>query len=325
MVSPDGRHVYATAGADDALAVFTRDPDTGQLTQTGCALNDAPETSSCTKASALDDASEVQVSPDGRHVYVTAIASQAVTAFERDGSSGAVREVQCLSEFGDDCTTGERLSFATSVEVTSDGARVYVTDAGGSALTAYRRDSATGRLEAESCVEERDPEADDEDEDEGDEGLDCAPARGIFGAKGLALSPDDQSAYVAADTRATRWPRSARRWRSGPVGARDPRRHADGDGGLPAGRPRGCAGTAALDRRGMRSAGAGRGSFRVSAGGARAVRVRLSRPGRRLLRRRGRIAVRMAVREHGSLALPAARGARPRPLTTRSYSIRPPA
>ena len=32
MVSPDGQHVYALAPHDDAVSVFSRDPDTGELT-----------------------------------------------------------------------------------------------------------------------------------------------------------------------------------------------------------------------------------------------------------------------------------------------------
>ncbi len=321
-VSPDGAHAYVTAGKDGAVAVFARDQATGALTQTSCNLYAAPADSSCAKASGLADATEAEVSPDGRFVYVTAIRSEAVSVFARDGSSGALREVQCISEAEEDgCTAGTRLSFATAVEITSDGRRVYVTDAGGSALTAYTADRSTGRLTPESCVEE-DPlgpddfeDFDDEEDEEGEEDQEeedapepllCANAHAIFGAKGLALSPDDQNAYVAADTgnslaafgtaigvRTT----SARAFAGGLVSVEIT---------CPAGRPHGCAGT--LELAGGRSGThAGSGAFRAQAGDTARVRVLLTRRARAQLARRRSVRLRLTVHERSSLALPSSR------------------
>ena len=75
-VSPDGRNVYAVAPRSDALAAFTRDPDTGELTQIRSLRHDAD--------GPLGTASGLTVSPDGRFVYVAAETSDAVTVYRRN-------------------------------------------------------------------------------------------------------------------------------------------------------------------------------------------------------------------------------------------------
>src|SRR5829696_8064038 len=312
-VSPDGRNVYVTAGKDGAVATFARDPQTGAIAQTSCNLYAAPADSSCAKASGLADATEAQVSPDGRFVYVTAIRSEAISVFARDDASGALREVQCISEFDEKgCEDGSRLSFATAVEITSDGRRVYVIDAGGSALTAYRRDASSGRIKPEACVEEGFDEEDEdffEDEDEEDEGdgLRCGRANGIFGAKGLALSSDDQNAYVAADTGNSVAifgtpvevrTRSAKAFAGGLITV---------DIACPSGRPRGCAGRLDLASGKRWRTRAGSAAFRAPAGGTARVRVLLTPGARARLARHRSMRLRVAVRERGTLALPPAR------------------
>lgn len=209
-VSPRGGSVYVTSGKPGGSVVtFRRDPDTGLLTQTGCIVQDAGASAICTDGRGLEDASGVAVAPDGGHVYVTAIDSAAVTTFDRDGASGALTQTGCLLD-GDGgleerrCGGGRNLSYASAVAVTGDGGRVYVSSAGASAMQWYSRDRESGRLKQGECFIEgddyEDEEADEDEEGGRSEPPACSPARGLYGAKHLALSGDDRNVYVASDT-----------------------------------------------------------------------------------------------------------------------------
>jgi 6-phosphogluconolactonase (cycloisomerase 2 family) len=87
-VSPDGDHLYAVTEFSDAVAVFDRDPGTGQLTQlagtAGC-VSETGTGGACTDGVALDGGHGVTVSPDGDHVYTASLTSSsgAITIFER--------------------------------------------------------------------------------------------------------------------------------------------------------------------------------------------------------------------------------------------------
>jgi DNA-binding beta-propeller fold protein YncE len=86
VVSPDGRNVYVAAAASDAIAVFSRDPQTGRITQlagrAGC-LSDHGTRGLCRVATGLWGVSAVVVSPDGRHAYAPGFFSSAIAVFQR--------------------------------------------------------------------------------------------------------------------------------------------------------------------------------------------------------------------------------------------------
>jgi 6-phosphogluconolactonase (cycloisomerase 2 family) len=75
-VSPDGRNVYAAGTESHSLACFERDVDTGKLTYLETLTND-------TAIDNLSGAAGVAISPDGKHVYVTAEYAGGVSIFER--------------------------------------------------------------------------------------------------------------------------------------------------------------------------------------------------------------------------------------------------
>jgi 6-phosphogluconolactonase (cycloisomerase 2 family) len=186
--SPDGRFLYVTAAGSHGVSWFVRDADTGALTPAGCAKA-FPRGDRCTWAAALEGADGVAVSPDGRHLYVTAFVSGAVTVFARNDVSGSLDEVMCVSDTGSDghCVDGTGLRGATSVVVAADGRDVYVTAEGVGAVTSYRRDAASGRLEAADCLVDGAPASGS-----------CRTAPALAGASDAVLTPDGQQLLVAS-------------------------------------------------------------------------------------------------------------------------------
>jgi 6-phosphogluconolactonase (cycloisomerase 2 family) len=114
-VSPDGAHLYAAAFADQAVAVFARDPATGALTFLEV------EKEGVGGVSGIDQASSVAVSADGAWVYVCGAASLAV--FARDPATGTLDFVE-VERDGVGGVTG--LDGPARVTTSASGARVYV-------------------------------------------------------------------------------------------------------------------------------------------------------------------------------------------------------
>ncbi len=197
-VSPDGKSVYVTSTKPSALAIFDRDPATGALTQkpgtAGCISEDGTA-GACQvgRALALGD---LDVSPDGRSLYLAAAGSSAVSIFDRDPATGALTQkpgkAGCISENGSGgtCGDGEALKRAGSVAVAPDGRSVYVTSNQVHAVSIFDRDPATGVLRQKrgsaGCISQF------------PKGKRCREGKAIVGAFGIAVSPDDKNVYVAS-------------------------------------------------------------------------------------------------------------------------------
>ncbi|RKZ13342.1 hypothetical protein DRQ50_10590, partial [bacterium] len=80
-VSPDGAHIYATGGIDDAVVVFNRNTASGALTYSEFKEDNAGD------INGLNGAIKVTVSPDGSLVFVAAPLNSAVAAFRRNSDS----------------------------------------------------------------------------------------------------------------------------------------------------------------------------------------------------------------------------------------------
>jgi DNA-binding beta-propeller fold protein YncE len=84
-VSSDGASVYTAAFKSGAVDVFNRNADSGSVIQKsrrrGCLTG--PTTPGCARGRALNGASSVAVSPDGRHLYSGSFASNSVGVFKR--------------------------------------------------------------------------------------------------------------------------------------------------------------------------------------------------------------------------------------------------
>lgn len=204
-VSPDGRNIYVVSGfgsgpEDKAIAVFARDPVGGGLQQlpgadgcvsykgrSGCAAGHGGQDSE-----AFLFLDSVDVSPDGRNVYV--VGNFALLVFARNPDSGALTQLAesdgCMSaEARAGCAKVRGTSNGSAVRVSPDGRSVYVVASPyPGAVAVFTRDAATGALRQlpgrQGCISNR---------------LEtCEHARGMSNPRDIAVSPDGRSAYVAS-------------------------------------------------------------------------------------------------------------------------------
>jgi hypothetical protein len=216
--SPDGGFVYAAVSeaidsnklANEefgAVSVFTRDPKDGSLTQLDCNGEQGPQppapapngTGCASNGFALDDAYRLDISHDGKSVYVAAQGSFSpsptgtVVVFSRNTTTGKLEQVQCLSGDGGDgkgnagvCDTVPSLVEPSDVLVSRDGGTVYVASSDDSGPVIFSRDPANSKLVqlpgSDGCIR--------------DDGLaPCAAGRATWGANAVLLSPACDNVY----------------------------------------------------------------------------------------------------------------------------------
>ena len=139
-LSPDGRQLYVTDNFGDALAIFQRNPYTGQLTLDQELRSAGPD--------AFTLVGNVIVSPDGLFVYLTEV--DAFYVFQRDPATGDLTFLQTLR----DGENGASLSYPRGQAISPDGSFIYVADEQfRGAVTVFRRDPASGLLSVEQVVE----------------------------------------------------------------------------------------------------------------------------------------------------------------------------
>jgi 6-phosphogluconolactonase (cycloisomerase 2 family) len=134
-VSPDGKHVYAIGQADASLVWFSCESETGGLTFGGAKFDGV------NGVEGLDGARWAAVSPDGRHIYTTAVNDDAVALFSRNATTGEPTFLGATVD-GHDGVTG--LDFVSSIAVSPDGQLVIAS--GTDSLVLFRRQATTGRL-----------------------------------------------------------------------------------------------------------------------------------------------------------------------------------
>jgi DNA-binding beta-propeller fold protein YncE len=152
-ISPDGRYVYATSREGASLTSFHRNRKTGALKQllpssSGC-ISGLP-IPGCTPGRALSGPDVVVVSPDGNNVYVGAFFGNAVAAFARNPTSGALTQLGgtagCIAAATSGCTTGIALGSIEGLAVSPGGTTVYAAAALSNAVDVLYRDPTTGAL-----------------------------------------------------------------------------------------------------------------------------------------------------------------------------------
>jgi 6-phosphogluconolactonase (cycloisomerase 2 family) len=161
----------------------------------GC-VSETGSGGACVDGTALDGATGVTLSPDGTSVYVASETGRSVSIFSRDGTTGAIAQLAgtdgCVSDSGTGgaCADGTALVGPRAVAVSPDGKNFYFPSSFSAAIAVFTRDGTTGALRqlagTAGCVSET-----------GTGGA-CADGRALEGARGVALSPDGKSVYVAS-------------------------------------------------------------------------------------------------------------------------------
>jgi len=127
-ISPDGTFAYASGTTSNAIAVFSRDPESGLLTYM-TATGQFPW-----------EPRKMLLSPDGSNLYV--LSWWKILVFERDGESGLLSlvEIEAVPSFG-----GINLS---SVDMSRSGEFLYVAGffSGTGLIATFARDPISGEL-----------------------------------------------------------------------------------------------------------------------------------------------------------------------------------
>ncbi len=175
VVSPDGRHVYATGAGAESVVVFSREPETGRLTFLETHVNGVEG------VFGIDTPKGLAISPDGKHVYATGGDDLAMAIFSRNPDTGALTFVEAVDVFGNI----EGVDNTYGVAVSPDNLSVYVTGqddskyAENDAIAVYSRNADTGQLSLVEIVQN------------GVNGV-----AGLTALTGITVSPDNKSVYA---------------------------------------------------------------------------------------------------------------------------------
>lgn len=190
-VTPDGRFVYVTTGAGDAVTVFKRDTVTGAVHAEGCmGTSGSGPCLSVADAFALDDPLAPIVSPDKKHLYVAARTGGAVTAIGRNTDNGSIGFASCLragAESAKCAATGHGAVFdaVDALTIAPGGAQVYSASFGGT-VAWFTRNALNGALSFANCANA-----------DGSSGCVDAPSNSLDGGIGdIAITPDGRRVYV---------------------------------------------------------------------------------------------------------------------------------
>ena len=183
-VSPDGKHLYAAAFFSNTVSHFTIDAG-GNLTFAGC-IGNLSGCTATTPAGALDDALDVTLSPDGKHLYASAFSSNAVSHFTID-AGGNLTFAGCIGNLAG-CTATSPAGALGNVEdvtLSPDGKQLYAVALLGNTVSQFTID-AGGNLTFAGCIGNL---------------AGCTatnPAGALDGALDVTLSPDGKQLYAAA-------------------------------------------------------------------------------------------------------------------------------
>lgn len=193
-VSPDGRFVYVVSDLSNSVTAFSRDLSTGALAPLGggarCVSGSTAD--GCTAGRSLAGANAVRISPDGKHLYVTARDSDGVAIFTRNVVTGALTQLPgangCIDKRGLICTKARVVAKPNGLAISADGKNVYVASEGDNGIAIFRRNATTGLLSQSSgaagCIT--------------NSGLGgCTNGRVLVNPLDVEVTPDGQHVYVA--------------------------------------------------------------------------------------------------------------------------------
>ena len=174
-VSPAGDNLYVAGANDNALVVFDIAPN-GLLAHSQTLIDGL---GGVTGLSGIND---VQVSPDGDHVYASASDAGTVSLFDR-APGGTLSYVVSY----DSLSSGLLMDGAASLALSPDGEQVYLVGALSNTLVSFHRDADSGSgLYGELTPLQQLAETD-------------VGVAGLVGPRDVLLSPDGRHVYVAAE------------------------------------------------------------------------------------------------------------------------------
>jgi len=172
IISPDGQFLFAAAQSSDAVAVFSRNTISGELTYN---MSVADGTGSI---DGLDGASELAISGNGTNLYVHGRLENAIAVFTINQSDGSLTFME-FHKSGIDGVSG--IGTGYQIIVSPDDKDLLAVSFSESALAVFSRELTTGALLFKTVFK---------DNISGVDGLD--------GAVGLAISPDGTSVYTTS-------------------------------------------------------------------------------------------------------------------------------
>jgi DNA-binding beta-propeller fold protein YncE len=215
-INPSGTAVYTAAAFSSAIGFLSRDSSTGALTQSGCVTNEAVE--GCSLGYEFGGVNALSFAPDGSDVYASSLSSNSLTTFQRLlGGVGISQppgpERQVSKEKGpgkesvpaaegtpspDGCTVfmrspgcgfGRAMQVPEGLDVSPDGANVYVAAFQTGAIDVFDRNAESGVVTQKSgergCVAPSKVHG-------------CSLGRALSGAGSLVVSPDGKNVYSTA-------------------------------------------------------------------------------------------------------------------------------
>ncbi|HYI44311.1 MAG TPA: beta-propeller fold lactonase family protein [Actinomycetota bacterium] len=179
---------------NDGLMTIVQDGAGGgpQLIPQGCIDDNDTGPDDCAgSVDGLDRVRSVAVSPDGTSLYAVSELDDAIVHFDRDTTTGDLTFQGCIqdNDSGSDACAGstDGLDSAIEVVVSPDGESVYATSYSDSAIVRFDRNTSTGALTPQGCIDDNDTGADD-----------CAQSTdGLNFANSVMVSPEGDSVYVA--------------------------------------------------------------------------------------------------------------------------------
>lgn len=164
-VSPDGNNVYAVGNFDDALVTFNRSHVNGTLSYIGMHKDGLGG------VDGLDAPFMVKVSPDGKHVYVTATDDKAISIFARDETTGVLTYLTKV--------TDPSLNVVLGFDISPDGKHIYAAGHADGKVVVFARDEVNGSLSYVEAIQDNVNFVD-----------------GLSGAFSVFVSPDGKNVYV---------------------------------------------------------------------------------------------------------------------------------
>ncbi len=138
-MTPDGRYLYTAADFSDAIAVFSR--DLGSQVLSFETVLRSGDSNNGTTLPAMDDLSQVMLSPNAEFLYVLAPGAQRLLIFDQNQQTGALNYVGDLDGFD-----GGSMILPSSIALTPDSGYLLMADETGGAVNYYERDESSGLL-----------------------------------------------------------------------------------------------------------------------------------------------------------------------------------